>query len=123
MLGLPVQPPLIPRIWLCQYFDLFESEIAEIEYYIEEDIGNNSAWNYRYFLLKQRMTEPRLPEELKYVVSIIVSYVFEKIQVKPNNEAAWNYLKGWFQCYEFSSLRSEKASDSTVVEFAIMKFP
>ncbi len=54
------------RIWLCQHFDLYKEEIINIEYYIEEDIGNNSAWNYRYFLLKNSINKQSLKEELLY---------------------------------------------------------
>lgn len=28
-------------------------EIDNINYFIDEDVGNNSAWNYRYFLLSK----------------------------------------------------------------------
>ena len=42
------------------------SQIKNIEYYIEEDIGNNSAWNYRYFLLKNSINKESLKEELLY---------------------------------------------------------
>jgi hypothetical protein len=60
---------LYPRIWLCQHFNLFSQELSNIEYYIEEDIGNNSAWNYRYFLKSKILTEATLHEELKYKIN------------------------------------------------------
>lgn len=52
--------------------------------FIDEDIGNNSAWNYRYFLLKAKGVN--MEAELKYI--------YGRIGEKPNNEAVWNYLRG-----------------------------
>ena len=38
------------RIWLCQKFNLYKEEWALIDGYINKDVYNNSAWNYRFFL-------------------------------------------------------------------------
>jgi protein farnesyltransferase/geranylgeranyltransferase type-1 subunit alpha len=85
------------RIWLCQEFNLFNSEIKKLDFYLTDDVGNNSAWNYRYFLLHKTIDSV---ENLKKEIA----YVKEKIVERPENEAAWNYLQGWFHMYSFKVL-------------------
>lgn len=68
-------------------------ELENINYYIDEDIGNNSAWNYRYFLLTK--IEFNFKDELEYIKNAI--------KIKSENEATWNYLRGWFREYKFKN--------------------
>lgn len=87
------------RIWLCEHFNIYESELKEVEYYIEEDIGNNSAWSYRYFIYYklgitlEKLKSSELPYIFRYLL-INFRFIFEKIKIDPTNEASWNYLKG-----------------------------
>lgn len=79
------------RKWLCEYFDLFESEKIEVEKYIQNDVFNNSAWSYRFFLMNKGnslcLKDPSL-------LAKEVDYTLEKIQLEPLNESSWNYLNG-----------------------------
>lgn len=80
---------------LCEYFDLFESEKVEVEKYIENDVGNNSAWSYRFFLLNRGNLllvgdSQQIKKEIEYVES--------KLSLDESNEAAWNYLNG-YDCF------------------------
>lgn len=57
------------RVWLCEKFKLYEEEMKEVEYFLEEDIGNNSAWNYRYFVLTKIPFD--FNTELEYIKNAI----------------------------------------------------
>lgn len=66
---------------------LFDKELAYIDRLIDEDIRNNSAWNQRFFIVKQMgFTADVLEKECRYVMKCI-----DKAK---RNESAWNYLKG-----------------------------
>lgn len=80
------------RKWLCENFALFDSEKIEIEKYIENDVGNNSAWSYRFFLMNR--ADLILLDDSKQVDKEI-EYVGSKLNVDSSNEAAWNYLNGY----------------------------
>lgn len=57
--------------------------------WIDRDVMNNTAWTYRHFLLRHlQLTEEQFTAEL--------NYIFDKVRLEPDNEAAWNYLRGWF---------------------------
>ncbi|KAF2863556.1 farnesyltransferase [Piedraia hortae CBS 480.64] len=76
------------RQWFVEHFSLFSSpsELTFVESMISEDVRNNSAWNFRWFLLSNRTpTENQWDQEMKYTR--------EKINLAPQNQAAWNYLR------------------------------
>ncbi|ANB11958.1 bifunctional protein farnesyltransferase/protein geranylgeranyltransferase [Sugiyamaella lignohabitans] len=69
--------------------------------FIEEDVYNNSAWSYRYFVHSQwgilskvelAASEERFNEE--------INYVKERIALAPQNEAVWTYLVGIYDKYD-----------------------
>ncbi|KAK8135414.1 protein farnesyltransferase/ geranylgeranyltransferase type-1 subunit alpha [Apiospora sp. TS-2023a] len=77
-------------------------ELDSIEGMIDEDVRNNSAWSHRFFLV---FSNPRYatPEahatELDAgvpadVVDREVAYAQAKIQLAPQNQSPWNYLRG-----------------------------
>ena len=39
------------RQWLVRHFDLWDTELPDVEELIDEDVRNNSAWNHRYFVV------------------------------------------------------------------------
>ena len=43
-----IYPTKKNRIWVCQQFKLHDEELKKIDWYLIDDVGNNSAWNYRY---------------------------------------------------------------------------
>jgi protein farnesyltransferase/geranylgeranyltransferase type-1 subunit alpha len=51
------------RQWLVKRFHLWEGELDWLNQFINQDIFNNSAWNYRYTLMKQ--TGLGVREEIK----------------------------------------------------------
>lgn len=60
-----------------------------VERLLDEDIRNNSAWNQRYFVIKNTT---------KFEQSIVdreIDYALDKIQLVKGNESAWNYLRGY----------------------------
>lgn len=66
---------------------LYDDEFSFVDRLISEDIRNNSAWNQRYFVIKNfGFTDERIQSELRYTMN--------RIRVVKNNESAWNYLKG-----------------------------
>eukprot|EP01067_Filipodium_phascolosomae_P001096 Filipodium_phascolosomae@DN1774_c0_g1_i2.p1 len=58
---------------------------------IQTDVRNNSAWNHRYHVLTH-ITNPITDE----VRSKEVDYCIICLLKVPTNEAAWNYVKGFF---------------------------
>ncbi|KXH62325.1 prenyltransferase alpha subunit [Colletotrichum salicis] len=77
-------------------------ELLSTQNWIEEDVRNNSAWSHRFFLVfsdPAKSTEgshatehdPKVPSD---VVDREIRYVEEKTLLAPQNQAAWNYLRG-----------------------------
>lgn len=56
---------------------------------MKDDVKNNSAWNQRYFVVNSTtgFTEEALSREVEYTLG--------KIKLLPDNESAWNYLRGY----------------------------
>lgn len=79
------------RKWLCQYFDLYDSEKVEVEKYIYNDVFNNSAWSFRFFLMNKGEL---ISLKDSTVLAREVDYTLGKIKEEPLNESAWNYLNG-----------------------------
>lgn len=93
-------------------------ELGATQNMIEEDVRNNSAWSHRFFLAfsdpkyatpNARPTErdDKIPDS---IVDREVSFAKEKIGFAPQNQAAWNYLRG--------ALVKAGRPVSTVTEFA-----
>jgi len=75
------------RQYAIKKFNLYDDELAYVDRLITEDIRNNSAWNQRFFVLKHfGFTNEILERELQYTTT--------RIKRVPNNESAWNYLRG-----------------------------
>lgn len=88
------------RQWLLRHFDLpFESELDYTETLLEKDIYNNSAWNHRYFLIKNSKTYKNevLIQEFDKILSSFLNGSNE------DNECFWNYLAALItDCSEIS---------------------
>ncbi|KAK1599427.1 prenyltransferase alpha subunit [Colletotrichum navitas] len=78
------------------------SELLSTQNWIEEDVRNNSAWSHRFFLVfndpaastkGSHATEPD-PKVPADVIDREVKYAEEKTLLAPQNQAAWNYLRG-----------------------------
>ncbi|KAK3774699.1 hypothetical protein RRG08_051241 [Elysia crispata] len=76
------------RQWCIQQFSLWDKELAYVEKLLKEDFRNNSAWNQRHFIINS--TTGFTPE----VVTKEMKFTQDYIRKAPNNESAWNYLKG-----------------------------
>lgn len=76
------------RQWVIKEFGLWEREIDYVDKLLTEDLRNNSAWNQRYFVISKTtgFTEDVVHQEVRSTMDLI-----KKV---PNNESAWNYLKG-----------------------------
>lgn len=51
------------------------------------DVRNNSAWNYRYYIL---FSKPEPPTD--DVIDKEIEFTKHKIQLAPNNSCGWSYL-------------------------------
>ncbi|CAN6607339.1 protein farnesyltransferase/geranylgeranyltransferase type-1 subunit alpha [Trichomonascus vanleenenianus] len=71
----------------------FDKELQMCTKLIEDDVRNNSAWNYRYFLYTQK-PEILIKEE---VFAKELEYVEAKIKLAPENESVWSYLAGIYR--------------------------
>ena len=49
-------------------FDLYEEELKALEFYLEQDIRNNSAWNQRFFVCQHfiELKKMELKSEILY---------------------------------------------------------
>jgi protein farnesyltransferase/geranylgeranyltransferase type-1 subunit alpha len=64
--------------------EFLNEELNWVEKQIEKDIRNNSAWNYRFNIIKEKNMS--FEEDFKFVTG--------KILERITNEAAWNYFNG-----------------------------
>lgn len=76
------------RQWLLRHFGLpIDSELEYTETLLKNDVYNNSAWNHRYFLIKN--VENYKNDDLIEEFNKILSFLNESTE---NNECFWNYL-------------------------------
>ncbi|KAH9904740.1 protein prenylyltransferase [Xylariomycetidae sp. FL2044] len=77
-------------------------ELANVEDLIRDDVRNNSAWSHRFFLVfsdPSRTTpdahateaDPKVPAQ---IVDRELAYAQAKIELAPQNQSPWNYLRG-----------------------------
>lgn len=73
------------RQWILRHFNLpFEAELEYTEELLKNDVYNNSAWNHRYFLIKD--SEDRLKfDEFEKIINFLKGF-------NEDNECFWNYL-------------------------------
>ncbi|KAI0490877.1 putative geranylgeranyltransferase type I alpha subunit [Xylaria cf. heliscus] len=92
------------RQYLVRKLGLWDSddEMRSIELMISQDVRNNSAWAHRFFLVfgnpaqstpDSHGTEhdPKVPAD---IIDREISYAQEKINLAPQNQSPWNYLRG-----------------------------
>ena len=85
------------RQWLVAHFSLWASspistELDYVESLLTADVRNNSAWNHRWFVIfGETKSETPVPEE---IWEREISFAKTKISTAPQNQSAWNYLKG-----------------------------
>lgn len=104
------------RQWVIARSNLWEQELAFTDELIAKDVRNNSAWTQRHFVFTKgpkTFADPAiLASEIRHdpfsplplslqipnppfpVPFFSFSYTTSKIQRSPNNESAWNYLRG-----------------------------
>ncbi|KAI9797034.1 MAG: CAAX geranylgeranyltransferase alpha subunit [Piccolia ochrophora] len=93
------------RQWLVRRFSLWASELPDVEDLLDEDIRNNSAWNHRYFIVFGQA----VPVD-DDIVDREISYAQSAIEMAPQNQSPWNYLRG--------VLRKTSRPLSTIQSFA-----
>jgi protein farnesyltransferase/geranylgeranyltransferase type-1 subunit alpha len=80
------------RQWVVSEFSLWDNELEFSERLLDQDLRNNSAWNHRYFVV-DKSTGFGVAE----VMDRELGFAMVKIKAAPNNESAWNYLRGVLQ--------------------------
>ncbi|KAI0122991.1 prenyltransferase alpha subunit [Xylariales sp. AK1849] len=79
-----------------------EDELQSIEFMINQDVRNNSAWSHRFYLVFSNPAyatkgshatdhDPAVPAD---VIDREIDYAKEKIKMAPQNQSPWNYLTG-----------------------------
>ena len=81
------------RGWVAKTFGLQDAERHFTEAMIDRDVRNNSAWNQRFVVTFSENDEVT-NEALKLRVDSELAFVSRKIEIAPDNESAWNYLRG-----------------------------
>ncbi|KAK8041360.1 prenyltransferase alpha subunit [Apiospora phragmitis] len=94
------------RQYLTRKLGMWENEahgeLDSIEGMIDDDVRNNSAWSHRFFLVfsnpryadpDSHATEPdpKVPADF---VDREIAYAQAKIELAPQNQSPWNYLRG-----------------------------
>ncbi|XP_071793245.1 protein farnesyltransferase/geranylgeranyltransferase type-1 subunit alpha-like [Asterias amurensis] len=76
------------RQWVLRTYELWQDELTFVERLLDEDLRNNSAWNQRYFVINNTsgFNQEVIDREIKFSQDLISK--------APNNESAWNYLRG-----------------------------
>ncbi|CAF3657472.1 unnamed protein product [Rotaria socialis] len=76
------------RQWVLKTYALWSDELHYVDHLLQDDIRNNSAWNQRYFVIAHTtgFKDDVIERELDYVE--------KRIELYPDNESAWNYLRG-----------------------------
>lgn len=78
------------------------SELGATQNMIEDDVRNNSAWSHRFYVVfsdpahstpdaAPTAHDPKVPAD---VIDRELRYAREKILLAPQNQSAWNYLRG-----------------------------
>lgn len=95
----------------------FEEEITFIEWLLSQDVFNNSAWSYRFFILSRSLpffNEPILSKEIQYCQFAISE--------APQNESVWNYLVALYDKY-FTGEEKEKEAQKQLEELCLKYAP
>lgn len=76
------------RQWVLKTYSLWSDELTYVDRLLDDDVRNNSAWNQRYFVIAHTtgFKDDVIERELDYVE--------QRIRANPDNESAWNYLRG-----------------------------
>jgi len=77
------------RQWLVRTFAKWDGEMECTTRMIAEDVLNNSAWNHRFFVL----TQSGLYQTDRGIWQSEVSHALEAIELLPDNESPWSFLK------------------------------
>ncbi|KAF8524298.1 hypothetical protein BU17DRAFT_74781 [Hysterangium stoloniferum] len=84
------------RQWLLAHFNddvMWAGELPYVEEMLIYDVRNNSAWHHRFFVVWAsgvRTGDGNRQDTLRRELNFVKS----KISLAPNNDAAWNYLRG-----------------------------
>eukprot|EP00898_Chlorokybus_atmophyticus_P003630 jgi/Chlat1/4268/Chrsp29S04374 len=78
------------RQWAVKEFGLWEGELNFCDHLLKVVVRNNSAWNHRHFVITNGPVERRMHA----VRDAELAYAADCIRQAPNNESAWNYLRG-----------------------------
>ncbi len=87
---------------VCKLGNWTEDELRATEEFIEGDVRNNSAWSHRFFLVfmdphtttkgtHSTEYDPAVPRD---IIDRETKYAQDKILLAPQNQSAWNYLRG-----------------------------
>jgi len=82
------------RRWLVQHFQAYAGELEWCTRLLTNDLRNNSAWNYRYFLVETRHTHGLSDAEKFEVLKHELRFTCEPLKITPNNESPYNYVFG-----------------------------
>lgn len=78
--------------WLVSYFGLFQ-DVRELDYtkeLIEKDVRNNSAWNFRHFLIFGTDEDSTVEDEW---ILREINFTKHYIESSITNPSSWNYMK------------------------------
>ena len=79
------------RVFLVRHFKVpLKTELRFSTEFISRDVFNNSAWNYRYFIV----TEMSDNFEKTEIINDEIQFTLNYIQAAVSNASSWAYLSG-----------------------------
>ncbi|MCJ1397132.1 CAAX geranylgeranyltransferase alpha subunit [Xylographa trunciseda] len=87
------------RQWLVAHFGLWSTnpastELRFVDGLLRADLRNNSAWHHRWFVVFADPSAPAAAAVPAATCQRELAFATAKIREAPQNQAAWNYLKG-----------------------------
>jgi protein farnesyltransferase/geranylgeranyltransferase type-1 subunit alpha len=82
---------------------LWDSELAWVEQLLQDDLRNNSAWNYRWYVCHNRNLHAVSEDKSTVskislsIASIEMDYALRMARIDPYNESPWKYFSGILQ--------------------------
>ncbi|KAI3379363.1 hypothetical protein SNEBB_007733 [Seison nebaliae] len=104
------------RRFLLTHFKFYNEEMKFTDEFIQMDPMNNSAWNYRFYVIKEHPTNNFANGKF---VEQELNYTFAKLKNKSmTNESIWNYLRGIGMMVDSVKVKLKKFYEDSLKEDA-----
>ncbi len=119
------------RIWVVDQVQNYAEEINFAHTMLQKDPYNNSVWAYRSYIISKIIQNEQNPTEQYKMVYVEICECIIFLEKSLNNQAAWNYLRGYFPSIRLKDIPCEnkfvyvfpksEVSEKRVLEFVRVK--